>query len=59
MKKPKPLPKVCYAQMSKQFLRREPFEYVLCGRQILMYHRAVTGLKVHALEISLMKYILG
>nr|CAH8250505.1 IS91 family transposase ISSbo1 [Enterobacter mori] len=31
MDKPEPVPKVCYAQMSKQFLRRDPFECVLCG----------------------------
>ncbi|EOS95347.1 transposase [Erwinia tracheiphila] len=53
--------KVCYAQMSKQFLRRDPFECVLCGGR-MEYRRAVTGLsvqglKTHAREISLMRYI--
>ncbi|ECC8720533.1 IS91 family transposase, partial [Salmonella enterica subsp. houtenae] len=61
MEKPEPVPKVCYAQMSKQFLRRDPFECVLCGGH-MVYRRAVTGLnvqglKIHAREISLMKYI--
>ncbi len=63
MEKPEPLPKVCYAQMSKQFLRRDPFECVLCGGR-MVYRRAVTGLnvqglKIHAREISLMRYIPG
>lgn len=35
MDKPEPVPKVCYAQMSKQFLRRDPFECVLCGGQMV------------------------
>lgn len=57
--KPKPVLKVCYAQMSKQFLRRDPFECVLCGGR-MVYSRAVTGLnvqvlKIHAREISLKK----
>lgn len=63
MDKPEPVPKVCYAQMSKQFLRRDPFECVLCGGR-MVYRRAVTGLsvaglKIHAREISLMRYILA
>ena len=58
MGKPEPVPKVCYAQMSKQFLRRDPFECVLCGGK-MVYRRAVAGLsvtqlKIHAREISLM-----
>lgn len=61
MDKPEPVSKVCYAQMSKQFLRRDPFACVLCGGQ-MVYRRAlaglnVQGLKIHAREISLMKYI--
>ncbi|HHL2713139.1 TPA: IS91 family transposase, partial [Yersinia enterocolitica] len=52
---------VCYAQMSRQFLRRDPFECVLCGGQ-MVYRRAVAGLtvqglKIHARDISLMRYI--
>ncbi len=31
MDKPEPVAKVCYAQMVKQFLSRDPFECVLCG----------------------------
>lgn len=47
--------------MSKQFLRRDPFEYVLCGGR-MVYRRAVAGLnvqglKIHPREISLMSYI--
>ena len=45
IEKPGPLPKVCYAQMSSQFLRRDPFERVLCGGR-MVYRRAVTGLNV-------------
>lgn len=61
MDNPAPVPKVCYAQISKQFLRRDPFECVLCGGR-MAYRRAVTGLnvqglKIHTREISLMKYI--
>ncbi|TBL58052.1 IS91 family transposase [Hafnia paralvei] len=61
MEKPEPVPKVCYAQMSKQFLRRDPFECILCGGQ-MVFRRAVAGLNVqglkkHAREISLMRYI--
>ena len=61
MEKPEPVLKVCYAQMSKQFLGRDPFECVLCGVRML-YLRAVAGLnvqglKTHAREISLMRYI--
>jgi len=59
MEKPEPMPKVCYAQMSKQFLRRDPFECELCGGQ-MVYRRAVAGLnvqgqglKIHALKIRL------
>lgn len=57
----KPVPKVCYAQMSKPFLRRDPFECVLCGGR-MVYRQAVAGLnvqglKIHAREISLMRYI--
>src|SRR5690606_39472166 len=61
MDKPEPVSKVCYAQMSKQFLRRDPYECVLCGGQ-MVYRRAVAGLnvqglKIHARDISLMRYI--
>lgn len=61
MGKPASVPKVCYAQMCKQFLRRDPFACVLCGGQ-MVYRRAVAGLnvqglKIHAREISLMRYI--
>lgn len=61
MEKPEPVAKVCYAQISKQFLRRDPFECVLCGGR-MVYRRAVAGLsvqglKIHAREISLMRYI--
>ncbi len=61
MDKPEPVPKVCYVQMSKQPLRRDPFECVLCGSR-MVYRRAVVGLnvqglKTHAREISLMRYI--
>ncbi|EPS5626436.1 transposase, partial [Shigella flexneri] len=40
MDKPEPVAKVCYAQMVKQFLSRDPFECVLCGSQMRF-----TGLK--------------
>ncbi len=40
MEKPEPVLKVCYAQMSKQFLRRDPFECVLC-EGLMVYRRAV------------------
>lgn len=61
MEKPEPVPKVCYAQMSKQFLRRDPFECILCGGQ-MVYRRAIAGLnmlglKKHEREISLMRDI--
>lgn len=61
MEKPEAVAKVCYAQMIKQFLRRDPFECVLCGGK-MVYRRAVVGLnvqglKTHAREISLMRYI--
>lgn len=47
--------------MSKQFLRRDPFACVLCGGD-MVYRRAVAGLnvqglKIHARDISLMRYI--
>lgn len=63
MEKPEPLPRACYAQMSKQFLHRDPFESVLCGGR-MVYRRAVAGLnvqglKIHARAISLMRYIRG
>ncbi|EAT7400512.1 IS91 family transposase, partial [Salmonella enterica] len=61
MEKPESVPKVCYAQMIRQFLRRDPFECILCGGH-MVYRRAVAGLnvqalKIHAREISLMRYI--
>ncbi|UIA83078.1 IS91 family transposase [Erwinia tracheiphila] len=61
MDKPDPAVKICYAQLSKQFLRRDPFECVLCGGR-MVYRRAVAGLnvqglKIHARDISLMRYI--
>jgi len=56
MEKPEPVPKVCYAQMSKQYLRHDPFECILCGGH-MVYRRAVAGLKIHARDISLMRYI--
>ena len=61
MDKPEPVARVYYAQMSKQFLRRDPFECVLCGGRTV-YRRAVAGLnvqglKIQAREISLMRYI--
>ncbi|EAT7400620.1 IS91 family transposase, partial [Salmonella enterica] len=48
-------------QMIRQFLRRDPFECILCGGH-MVYRRAVAGLnvqalKIHAREISLMRYI--
>lgn len=59
MDKPALVPKVCYAQMSGQFLRRDPFECILCSGH-MVYRRAVAGLtvqglKIHAREISLMQ----
>lgn len=61
MEKSEQVPKVCYAQMSRQFLRRDPFKYILCGGH-MVYRRTVAGLnvqglKIHAREISLMRYI--
>ncbi|MDN0638481.1 YiiX family permuted papain-like enzyme [Escherichia coli] len=58
---PEPVTKVCYAQMVKQFLSRDPFECVLCGGR-MVYRRAVaglnvTGLKKNARDISLQRYI--
>ncbi|MEF4439775.1 IS91 family transposase, partial [Escherichia coli] len=63
MDKPEPVAKVCYAQMMKQFLRRDPFECVLCGGR-MVYRRAVAGLNVDGLkknarDISLLRYIPG
>ncbi|MEF4439740.1 hypothetical protein U9890_25740, partial [Escherichia coli] len=49
MDKPEPVAKVCYAQMVKQFLRRDPFECVLCGGR-MVYRRAVAGLNVDGLK---------
>ncbi len=45
MDKPEPVAKVCYAQMVKQFLSRDPFECVLCGGR-MVYRRAIAGLNV-------------
>ncbi len=42
MDKPEPVAKVCYAQMVKQFLSRDPFECVLCGCR-MVYRRAIAG----------------
>ena len=58
-----PVAKVCYAQMVKQFLSRDPFECVLCGGR-MVYRRAiaglnVSGLKKNARDISLLRYIPG
>lgn len=59
--KPEPVVKVCYAQLSKQYLGRDPFECILCGGH-LSYRRAIAGLnvqglKAHARDISLMRYV--
>ena len=35
MDKPEAVAKVCYAQMVKQFLSRDPFECVLCGGRMV------------------------
>ncbi|HHV8620457.1 TPA: hypothetical protein ACUP13_004850, partial [Escherichia coli] len=56
-----PVTKVCYAQMVKQFLSRDPFECVLCGGR-MVYRRAiaglnVSGLKKNARDISLLRYM--
>ncbi|SQL83427.1 IS1294, transposase, truncation [Escherichia coli] len=61
MDKPEPVAKVCYAQMMKQFLRRDPFECVLCGGR-MVYRRAIAGLNVDGLkknarDISLQRYV--
>lgn len=61
MDKPEPVAKVCYAQMVKQFLSRDPFECVLCGCR-MVYRRAiaglnVSGLKKNARDISLLRYM--
>ena len=37
MDKPEPVAKVCYAQMVKQFLSRDPFECVLCVESDAFY----------------------
>ncbi|MEF6926304.1 hypothetical protein U9246_25065, partial [Escherichia coli] len=63
MDKPEPVAKVCYAQMVKQFLSRDPFECVLCGGR-MVYRRAIAGLNVEGLkknarDISLLRYIPG
>ncbi len=59
--KPEAVEKVCYVQMVKQFLSRDPFECVLCGGR-MVYRRAVVGLNVYGLkknarDISLLRYI--
>lgn len=61
MDKPEPVAKVCYAQMVKQFLSRDPFECVLCGGR-MVYRRAIAGLNVsrlkkNARDISLLRYM--
>ncbi len=63
MDKPGPVAKVCYVQMVKQFLNRDPFECVLCGGR-MVYRRAVAGLNVSGLkknarDISLLRHIPG
>ena len=63
MDKPEAVAKVCYAQMVKQFLSRNPFECVLCGGR-MVYHRAIAGLNVSGLnknarDISLLRYMPG
>ncbi|STO40964.1 putative IS1294 transposase [Escherichia coli] len=63
MDKQEPVAKVCYAQMVKQFLSRDPFECVLCGGR-MVYRRAIAGLNVEGLkknarDISLLRYIPG
>ncbi|WP_171755349.1 transposase, partial [Shigella sonnei] len=57
----KTVAKVCYAQMVKQFLSRDPFECVLCGGR-MVYRRAIAGLNVEGLkknarDISLLRYM--
>ncbi len=49
MDKPEAVAKVCYAQMVKQFLSRDPFECVLCGGR-MVYRRAIAGLNVSGLK---------
>ena len=49
MDKPEPVAKVCYVQMVKQFLSRDPFECVLCGGR-MVYRRAIAGLNVSGLK---------
>ncbi|MGR9916681.1 transposase, partial [Escherichia coli] len=63
MDKPEAVAKVCYAQMMKQFLSRDPFECVLCGNR-MVYRRSlaglnVSGLKKNARDISLLRYMLA
>ena len=63
MDKPEAVAKVCYAQMMKQFLSRDPFECVLCGDR-MVYRRSlaglnVSGLKKNARDISLLRYMLA
>ncbi len=63
MDKPGPMAKVCYVQMVKQFLNRDPVECVLCGGR-MVYRRAVawlnvSGLKKNARDISLLRHILA
>lgn len=36
IEKPQPVPQDCYSQMSKQFLRLDPFECVLCGGMVYL-----------------------
>ena len=46
---PEPVANVCYAQMVKQFLSRDPLECVLCGGR-MVYRRAIAGLNVDGLK---------
>jgi len=56
MDKPEAVAKVCYAQMVKQFLSRDPFECVLCGGRAIAGLN-VSGLKKNARDISLLRYM--
>ncbi|MEX3557149.1 MAG: IS91 family transposase [Burkholderia sp.] len=63
MEVPGKAPKVCFAQMSKAFLNRDPFSCVLCGSR-LVYVGAIRGLTVQGLmmkarEIGLLRYVHG
>lgn len=49
MDTPGPVAKVCYTQMVKQFLSRDPFECVLCGSR-MVYRRVISGLNVVGLK---------